>query len=131
MNLRKIIMLIVVLTSGFTGLFAQKTETKFQCGYDEIQQQMWQENPSLQVEYENFLKNFESFEKEIVNKRGTKKYIIPVVFHVLHQNGIENISDAQIADQIAILNRDYNSIDTTNIQPEFKKEDPKDFIVQY
>ncbi len=120
MNLRKIIMLIVVLTSGFTGLFAQKTETKFQCGYDEIQQQMWQENPSLQVEYENFLKNFESFEKEIVNKRGTKKYIIPVVFHVLHQNGIENISDAQIADQIAILNRDYNSIDTTNIQPEFK-----------
>ncbi|MDF2437603.1 MAG: hypothetical protein K0Q95_1979 [Bacteroidota bacterium] len=34
-------------------------------------------------------------------------YIIPVVFHVLHQNGVENISDAQILDQIRILNEDY------------------------
>lgn len=34
-------------------------------------------------------------------------YWIPVVFHVLHENGSENISDTQFEDQIRILNRDY------------------------
>ncbi len=34
-------------------------------------------------------------------------YTIPVVFHVLHNNGVENISDAQILDELSILNRDY------------------------
>jgi hypothetical protein len=31
-------------------------------------------------------------------------YTIPVVFHVLHQNGIENISDAQVMDGFGLLN---------------------------
>ncbi|MBX7182314.1 MAG: PKD domain-containing protein [Bacteroidia bacterium] len=34
-------------------------------------------------------------------------YIIPVVFHVIHNGGSENISKAQILDQIANLNLDY------------------------
>jgi PKD repeat protein len=44
------------------------------------------------------------------------QYTIPVVFHIIHDNGIGNISDAQIANAIAILNRDYNRLnpDTTN-----------------
>lgn len=34
-------------------------------------------------------------------------YKIPVVFHVLHNGGVENISDEQIYDALYILNRDY------------------------
>ena len=34
-------------------------------------------------------------------------YKIPVVFHVLHNGGPENISRDQIEDAVAILNRDY------------------------
>ena len=41
------------------------------------------------------------------SKRATK-YIIPVVFHVIHTNGPENISKAQIEDQIRILNQDFS-----------------------
>jgi len=37
-------------------------------------------------------------------------YTIPVVFHILHNNGSENISDAQIEDQLAILNRDFRRL---------------------
>lgn len=42
--------------------------------------------------------------------------IIPVVFHVIHENGLENISDAQIEDQIRILNEDFRRLnpDTTD-----------------
>jgi predicted Zn-dependent protease len=54
--------------------------------------------------------------------RNDVRYTIPVVFHILHQGGNENISDAQIHDQIRILNRDYQkqNADTANIVSAFK-----------
>lgn len=42
-------------------------------------------------------------------------YTIPMVFHVLHNEGPENISDAQILDQVAILNRDYAKLNTDTV----------------
>jgi PKD repeat protein len=49
-------------------------------------------------------------------------YTVPVVFHVLHMNGAENISDAQINDALAILNIDYRKLnaDVANVQSEFQ-----------
>jgi PKD repeat protein len=40
--------------------------------------------------------------------------IIPVVVHVIHDEGIENISDAQIFSQIDALNEDFRKILNTN-----------------
>jgi hypothetical protein len=40
---------------------------------------------------------------------GVSQYTIPVVFHVLHQNGSENISDTQIADAMVILNAHFDT----------------------
>jgi len=37
-------------------------------------------------------------------------YVIPTVVHIVHYGGPENISDAQIADQIRILNEDYRRL---------------------
>jgi PKD repeat protein len=49
-------------------------------------------------------------------------YKIPVVFHVLHNNGIENISDEQIYDAVAILNRDFRKLnaDTATVNVDFQ-----------
>lgn len=49
-------------------------------------------------------------------------YTIPVVFHIIHQNGTENISDAQIQDAVRILNDDYRKLnsDTSAIVPAFQ-----------
>ncbi len=41
-------------------------------------------------------------------------YFIPVVVHVIHNGGPENISDAQIASQIQILNEDFRKISGSN-----------------
>lgn len=41
------------------------------------------------------------------NKQQGTVYTIPVVFHVLHSNGVENISRDQIMSSLDILNRDY------------------------
>ncbi len=49
-------------------------------------------------------------------------YVIPMVFHIIHTNGAENISDEQVQDAIRVLNLDYNKLNTdwVNVQPEFQ-----------
>jgi hypothetical protein len=48
-------------------------------------------------------------------------YIIPVVFHIIHNNGPENISNAQVEDAIRVLNEDFNKLNAEwpNVRPEF------------
>ncbi len=55
------------------------------------------------------------------NLTAAPLYTIPVVFHILHIGGTENISDAQIQSQMMILNRDYQKLnaDTTAVVPTF------------
>ena len=50
------------------------------------------------------------------------KRIIPVIFHIIHKYGVENISHAQIEDAIKLMNLDYNkkNADTANTFPLFK-----------
>jgi PKD repeat protein len=49
-------------------------------------------------------------------------YKIPVVFHILHVNGVENISDENIYDALDILNRDYRLLnaDASNVNADFQ-----------
>jgi PKD repeat protein len=48
-------------------------------------------------------------------------YTIPVVFHILHLGGSENISDAQVIDAVNILTRDFTRMnaDTTDVVTPF------------
>ena len=48
-----------------------------------------------------------------LRKKGVVRYI-PVVFHVIHKNGLENISQTQINDAIRILNEDFRKQAGTN-----------------
>lgn len=49
-------------------------------------------------------------------------YIIPIVFHIIHEYGAENISDAQVKDAVRILNEDYQKLnaDTTAVSTTFQ-----------
>ena len=48
-------------------------------------------------------------------------YTVPVVFHIIHQYGSENISDDQVFDAMRVLNEDFNkqNADWDNVQAEF------------
>jgi len=66
-------------------------------------------------------------ENQSKEKKGTSQekatiYKIPVVFHVLHNDGTENISREQILDGLAIMNRDYRRLnaDANDVSPEFQ-----------
>jgi hypothetical protein len=87
------------------------------CAFDEVRQKMYHENHeewlNMKIEEEKAKKfaqkYFEQKQQERANgvikkKSTTPKYIIPVVFHVLHNGGPENISDAQILSAIDRLN---------------------------
>jgi hypothetical protein len=91
------------------------------CGSTEKLLELQNKYPDIiqkQEELERFTQNYIKNKK---NNKTNSTYIIPVVFHVLHQNGLENISDAQIYDAMRILNEDYakKNPDTTAIIPDF------------
>jgi len=80
-------------------------------------------DPQVQKNRENLEKFTEAYSHSNASSRnaGTTK-IIPVVVHVMHYGGPENISDAQILDQIRVLNEDYRRLnaDTVNTPAVFK-----------
>lgn len=59
-------------------------------------------------------------------------YTIPVVIHIIHANGTENISDAQVLDAMEVLNRDYQlgNADANNVQPDFQGM-PADIEIEF
>lgn len=88
--------------------FAYKSQNTFNCNSHIYYEQQLKNDPQ-------FKKNQEQLEQEtnaLINSQMLSKpqaatYIIPVVFHIIHTGGSGNISDAQIIDQIAILNKEF------------------------
>lgn len=97
------------------------------CGADETNLQLLQQHPEL---LNNWIRNYTTqeafirdFESSPTNTRGGGDTVfkIPVVVHVIHFDGTENISDAQIQNGIDILTRNYRkqNPDTIAIVPFF------------
>ncbi|MBA3683473.1 MAG: hypothetical protein H0W73_20250, partial [Bacteroidetes bacterium] len=104
------------------------------CGSTEAQNEWFAQHPELKIKYDKLQQEASDLDKEQY-KTGYKQtdllqktsavaasiYTIPVVFHILHQGGSENITDAQVIDAIKILSRDYNkqNADTSLVVPQF------------
>ncbi|MFL2565176.1 MAG: M43 family zinc metalloprotease [Parvicellaceae bacterium] len=78
-------------------------------------------------------KELKKIEDQISNSTANRViYTIPLVFHVLHNGGVENISRAQIEDAVAILNRDFRLLnaDANTVQSVFAGM-PSDIEVEF
>lgn len=95
------------------------------CGADELHglERFHQNDPAelariaaADQELEEFTQSFSGEERG-----GGSAYVIPMVFHIIHNNGPENISDEQIYDAVRVLNEDFNKLndDWDNVRPEF------------
>lgn len=104
--MKRTYILPLLLLFSFNPTFAQQHS----CGTDEAYSDREANDPSLvgkRIEFENFLSHIAEHPGEA--KQGKKAtYTIPVVFHVFHQYGEENISKAQILDGLRVLNEDYS-----------------------
>lgn len=101
----------------FVSSLAQQpqTETNHSCFADEIMNDMLLQNPLLQQivdSKEQIIKNYlDSLAQFGTNSPESGPLTIPVVVFVVHENGIENITDAQVISQINILNTYFNPYD--------------------
>lgn len=99
------------------------SQNQYFCGQTEAVNNWLSKNPELKQLYEEQQLKQHSLNNYNVERSSRQtNYTIPLVFHVLHVEGVENISDEQIFDQVAILNRDYNKLnsDTALIDVPFK-----------
>jgi PKD repeat protein len=114
---------LIIILLLFTFNFNSKVEAQsFKCGTTEAQEKLYEKYPELrqqQQEFNNYVRNYVA---EHYLEANRNIITIPIVFHIVHNYGAENISDAQILEQVEILNRDFNMLneDTSDVIPEFK-----------
>jgi PKD repeat protein len=116
---------IILCSLAYLGLHSLAfSQNNAFCGSDIYRQKLVTEHPEIlqqEAELELFTKQFEA---QYLAEPGTRNasIIIPIVFHIIHQAGSENISDAQVRDQVRILNEDYNkkNADTASVIAQFK-----------
>lgn len=76
------------------------------CGTDQYNQSIFDKNPELPIRMHEHLTRITSGEYGVEER--DEECIIPVVVHVLHDNGEGNISLEQIQSGIDMLNEDFN-----------------------
>ena len=80
------------------------------CGTQEMMSEFYKQNPDL-ASKKTELNRFLSTNDYKAQARRTV-VTIPIVVHVLYKNATQNISDAQILSQIAVLNADFRKLNT-------------------
>ncbi len=84
------------------------------CHTYEMQEAFFQANPTAKEQAASFAAQLEAFTRNFSETdRDGDPYIIPVVFHIVHNNGIENISNAQVEDCIRVMNEDFSASNPT------------------
>jgi PKD repeat protein len=82
------------------------------CGTSEAYKKLLNSNPVIAEEIERSNKELEEYTQNYIQSEGVRSsrgtvYTIPVVFHVIHNYGVENISDDQVRDAVRVLNEDF------------------------
>ncbi|MFN6178559.1 MAG: M43 family zinc metalloprotease [Flavobacteriales bacterium] len=108
---------------SLTTVLALSAQTPEWCGTDEVRRRLIAEDPTylnreaaLEQEIRQLLANSaEQRDDETV-------YVIPIVFHIIHLGGAENITNEQVLDQVDILNRDFRKLnpDISQVVPAFQ-----------
>lgn len=119
-----------LILAGSSLGFSQ--ENKIQpCNTYEAMEQHFAEDPAAKVRYDaaqaqlhqEYLENVSKRDApNTANKTTAIEYTVPVVFHILHQGGPENISDADCIAALKQVNDDYSraGADTASIFAPFK-----------
>ncbi|MDP6909677.1 MAG: hypothetical protein QF371_09230, partial [Flavobacteriales bacterium] len=113
-------LITAALFLGFAGAFAQDYHEK--CGANiELQKEL--EEPENRAQYEAFQEAIQRYtaDPKVAVTRENGVRIIPVVFHILHEGGSENITNAKVMTQLEVLNEDYRRLnpDTVNTPERF------------
>jgi PKD repeat protein len=125
--------IIFTFTFALVSTIAFSQTNLLYCGTDEMRINTLKQNPEIakavikrEAQLENFtqtfVQNFQANNQAQKTTTASAAYIIPIVFHVIHNYGSENISDAQLKDGIDMLNKTFRKqrADTASIVSAFK-----------
>jgi len=123
--MKKLLLFVAFTTLVLSGAVAQQRRT---CGTTEEYNKLIQNDPSIlldQAELGKFTEQFiQQHAMQATRRSGTgaPMFIIPVVFHILHEYGPENITDDQVFDAVRVMNLDYRkeNADTTQTVAQFQ-----------
>ncbi|MEO8086943.1 MAG: M43 family zinc metalloprotease [Bacteroidota bacterium] len=114
----------IAFAGCFTFLNSAIAQEHKHCFTTEMYNKKMLEHPVEMKQSEDQLEAFtRNYEQTHGNQRLTNTVlIIPVVFHIIHNYGPENIGDAQIRDAVAVMNRDYRKLnaDTSALIPAYQ-----------
>lgn len=103
---------LFLIAFSITSVFGFSQQGNGWCGTDKILQDLKANNPGFTEHMHK------SMSKASLGGSAVQKSLlsVPVVVHIIHDNGVGNISDEQVMDALNILNQDYNrqNPDTTN-----------------
>ncbi|MBI3517919.1 MAG: PKD domain-containing protein [Bacteroidetes bacterium] len=118
-----------IIITLFTLCLATKVTNAqtHRCASTEASEIHFKKHPELKKAFDDYQASFNA-QLNSSNTHSASKlltstnYTIPMVFHILHLNGVENISDAQVMDAVKVLNVDFakRNADTSNTLPVFK-----------
>ncbi|SHE83313.1 zinc metalloprotease [Chryseobacterium vrystaatense] len=117
------------------GTTSGMTASKRACPSDEIREEALRNDPELRARFNANELQSEKFSQELrmgkVLADGTVE--IPVVFNVIYNTASQNISDARIAEQIAVLNADYGATnsDVSNTPAAFQSSTAGDVKIRF
>lgn len=118
--MRKNLLLGAFTAFGFLfGSHAIAQDTHMKCGNPEALKKLHAENPGMEADYQKMINKYR--QNKTVHGKAYTEITIPIVFHIIHEYGSENITDNQVISQVAILNRDYHKLnaDTADVIPQF------------
>jgi len=102
-----------------TRLFSQNSGVNedpdyFNCGKNNVTEALYEKYPAQRAIAELATAELEEFSRNYENSplRDDDVIIIPIVFHIIHNNGSENISDAQVQSAIDVINADFKLVNT-------------------
>jgi hypothetical protein len=110
------------------GVITAQAQQKLQpCNTYDAMEQAFSEDPSARTRYEaeqeKLRKAVEDYENSLqLNKTTATEYTVPVVFHVMHMNGPENVSDATLISALAQVNKDFakQNADSATVNATYK-----------
>lgn len=118
---------ILPLIATFISIAATAQEPLKYCGHDEFAHELYQNHPHLQQAMQANRDALKAFTQQYVmghEERGAADsvYVIPVVFHIIHTYGVENISDEQVMSGLKVMNWNFRkqNPDTASIINAFK-----------
>lgn len=128
--MKKMLLSALMVATGLSAFTQNNQQTAplnpEPCGVLKQKMKMFEMNPGLRAQdslnqlqfqafYEDYMRNH--FDPTRTGaERDTMSYVIPVVFHIVHLGGPENISNEQVYDAIRVMNEDYSKTNSdTNI----------------